>query len=128
MLRGDVICLRGQCWWFSQFFLDNFIYTGMINILHGLGLRLLALGHHTPFMVWYLSEYNHNVLLLVSLCVHFLSSLVLHICTFDSAFIKILIISCADGLQCFFIFEDYYFFKQLSIWNQDDHIQILFTG
>ena len=25
--------------------------TGMINILHGLGLRLLALGHHTPFMV-----------------------------------------------------------------------------
>lgn len=25
-------------------------YAGMINILHGLGLRLLALGHHTPFM------------------------------------------------------------------------------
>lgn len=25
--------------------------AGMINILHGLGLRLLALGHHTPFMV-----------------------------------------------------------------------------
>ena len=25
--------------------------TGMINILHGLGLRLLGLGHHTPFMV-----------------------------------------------------------------------------
>ncbi|UJR16111.1 hypothetical protein I4U23_003023 [Adineta vaga] len=24
--------------------------VGMINILHGLGLRLLALGHHTPFM------------------------------------------------------------------------------
>ena len=24
--------------------------AGMINILHGLGLRLLALGHHTPFM------------------------------------------------------------------------------
>ncbi|KAM4553072.1 alpha-aminoadipic semialdehyde synthase, mitochondrial isoform 1-T3 [Fundulus diaphanus] len=24
--------------------------TGMINILHGLGLRFLALGHHTPFM------------------------------------------------------------------------------
>lgn len=23
---------------------------GMINILHGLGIRLLALGHHTPFM------------------------------------------------------------------------------
>lgn len=22
----------------------------MINILHGIGLRLLALGHHTPFM------------------------------------------------------------------------------
>ena len=27
--------------------------AGMINILHGLGLRLLALGHHTPFMVIY---------------------------------------------------------------------------
>jgi hypothetical protein len=24
--------------------------SGMINILHGIGLRLLALGHHTPFM------------------------------------------------------------------------------
>ena len=27
--------------------------AGMINILHGIGLRLLALGHHTPFMVGY---------------------------------------------------------------------------
>ena len=26
-------------------------YAGMINILHGMGLRLLAIGHHTPFMV-----------------------------------------------------------------------------
>uniref|UniRef100_A0A8C9F7K2 Aminoadipate-semialdehyde synthase n=1 Tax=Pavo cristatus TaxID=9049 RepID=A0A8C9F7K2_PAVCR len=26
------------------------IFKGMINILHGLGLRFLALGHHTPFM------------------------------------------------------------------------------
>ena len=25
--------------------------AGMINIMHGMGLRLLALGHHTPFMV-----------------------------------------------------------------------------
>lgn len=25
-------------------------YTGFVNILHGLGLRLLALGHHTPFI------------------------------------------------------------------------------
>ena len=25
--------------------------VGMINIMHGMGLRLLALGHHTPFMV-----------------------------------------------------------------------------
>lgn len=25
--------------------------AGMVNILHGLGLRLLALGHHTPFTV-----------------------------------------------------------------------------
>lgn len=27
--------------------------AGFVNILHGLGLRLLALGHHTPFMVLY---------------------------------------------------------------------------
>ena len=26
-------------------------YAGMVNIIHGLGLRLLALGHHTPFLV-----------------------------------------------------------------------------
>lgn len=25
-------------------------YAGMIDILHGIGIRLLALGHHTPFM------------------------------------------------------------------------------
>lgn len=25
-------------------------HTGFIDILHGLGLRLLALGHHTPFI------------------------------------------------------------------------------
>lgn len=25
--------------------------AGVVNILHGLGLRLLALGHHTPFLV-----------------------------------------------------------------------------
>jgi len=25
-------------------------YAGMVDILHGIGLRLLALGHHTPFM------------------------------------------------------------------------------
>jgi len=30
--------------------------AGMINILHGLGLRLLALGHHTPFMASLLSS------------------------------------------------------------------------
>ena len=32
--------------------------AGMINILHGLGLRLLALGHHTPFMVTILVMYS----------------------------------------------------------------------
>ena len=26
-------------------------HAGMVNVLHGLGLRLLALGHHTPFLV-----------------------------------------------------------------------------
>ena len=26
-------------------------YAGIIDIIHGLGLRLLALGHHTPFLV-----------------------------------------------------------------------------
>ena len=25
--------------------------VGMIDIMHGLGLRFIALGHHTPFMV-----------------------------------------------------------------------------
>lgn len=37
--------------------------AGMVNILHGLGLRLLALGHHTPFMVsvtMYLYHYALN--------------------------------------------------------------------
>ena len=57
--------------------------TGMINILHGLGLRLLALGHHTPFMVgfnknetfivrlfsWKLSS-SHVILCLVPYCKH----------------------------------------------------------
>jgi hypothetical protein len=27
--------------------------VGMIDIMHGLGLRFLALGHHTPFMVFF---------------------------------------------------------------------------
>ena len=42
--------------------------AGMIDILHGLGLRLLALGHHTPFMVrrltkrwlWEIGEYQKS--------------------------------------------------------------------
>ena len=25
--------------------------VGMIDIMHGMGLRFLALGHHTPFLV-----------------------------------------------------------------------------
>lgn len=37
--------------------------AGIINILHGLGLRLLALGHHTPLMVsGYISWYSQKVL------------------------------------------------------------------
>jgi len=32
--------------------------AGMINVLHGLGLRLLALGHHTPFMVSNLTSFT----------------------------------------------------------------------
>ena len=37
--------------------------AGMVNILHGLGLRLLALGHHTPFMVFILMliTISHNL-------------------------------------------------------------------
>jgi alpha-aminoadipic semialdehyde synthase len=31
--------------------------SGMINILHGMGLRLLALGHHTPFMVIFYTQH-----------------------------------------------------------------------
>lgn len=40
------------------------VYTilGMINILHGLGLRLLSLGYHTPFMV---SCYVISVVILI---------------------------------------------------------------
>ena len=34
----------------NQYKTKLYICTGIINILHGLGLRLLALGHHTPFM------------------------------------------------------------------------------
>ncbi|KTG42964.1 hypothetical protein cypCar_00029739, partial [Cyprinus carpio] len=33
-----------------KFNMLSVFFTGMINILHGLGLRFLALGHHTPFM------------------------------------------------------------------------------
>lgn len=36
--------------------------AGMINILHGLGLRLLALGHHTPFMVRDFKKINKKIL------------------------------------------------------------------
>lgn len=36
--------------------------SGMINILHGMGLRLLALGHHTPFMVGMLNyQFNNHI-------------------------------------------------------------------
>lgn len=34
--------------------------AGMINILNGLGLRLLALGHHTPFMVNYFCDIHNT--------------------------------------------------------------------
>nr|XP_053642137.1 alpha-aminoadipic semialdehyde synthase, mitochondrial-like isoform X1 [Cherax quadricarinatus] len=33
--------------------------AGMINILNGLGLCLLILGHHTPFMVCYYLGITH---------------------------------------------------------------------
>ena len=47
---------------------------GMINILHGLGVRLLALGHHTPFMVSlkgciYLPSFTFNHTPLLKKCV-----------------------------------------------------------
>ena len=32
--------------------------AGFVNILHGLGLRLLALGHHTPFMVHVITSFR----------------------------------------------------------------------
>ena len=37
--------------WRCVYITPSALPPGMINILHGLGLRLLALGHHTPFMV-----------------------------------------------------------------------------
>lgn len=39
-----------------------FVFLGMINILHGLGLRLLALGHHTPFMVCFSNVIQQHML------------------------------------------------------------------
>lgn len=39
--------------------------AGMINILHGLGLRLLALGHHTPFTVSFTTIRIHLTKLLI---------------------------------------------------------------
>lgn len=43
--------------------------AGMVNILHGLGLRLLALGHHTPFMVRVFWKHRKIFLLLrISFC------------------------------------------------------------
>jgi len=41
--------------------------AGMINILNGLGLRLLALGHHTPFMVCLANRQLYWMVLLPSL-------------------------------------------------------------
>ena len=36
--------------------------AGMINILNGLGLRMLALGHHTPFMhIGLAHNYRHEL-------------------------------------------------------------------
>lgn len=39
-------------------------FAGMINIFHGVGLRLLALGHHTPFIVSFDCEFIINCNLL----------------------------------------------------------------
>lgn len=39
--------------------------AGMINILHGLGLRLLALGHHTPFTV----NFKRKIKIFTQFCV-----------------------------------------------------------
>ncbi|KAI1882137.1 hypothetical protein AGOR_G00247580 [Albula goreensis] len=36
--------------------------AGMINILHGLGLRFLALGHHTPFMHISMAHNYRNII------------------------------------------------------------------
>ena len=45
--------------------------AGMINILHGLGLRLLALGHHTPFMVTFLLIYDCRLFYRKICCIFF---------------------------------------------------------
>lgn len=44
--------------------------AGMINILHGLGLRLLALGHHTPFMVSVLHQNASSCIPGKSICLN----------------------------------------------------------
>ncbi len=43
---------------------------GMINILHGLGVRLLALGHHTPFMVRAKTNLLITCFTCAGLCIH----------------------------------------------------------
>lgn len=52
------------------FIIFIFFSSGMINILHGIGLRFLSLGHHTPFMVCvvFSIELKQNLWL----CVYFL--------------------------------------------------------
>ncbi len=60
--------------------------AGMIDILHGIGLRLLALGHHTPFMVKFNEDDDVSVVPRKGFC--FTST------SFSSSFLK------EGNLQC----------------------------
>lgn len=46
----DYECMKGDMGERKVAFGKYAGYAGMIDILHGIGLRFLALGHHTPFM------------------------------------------------------------------------------
>ena len=71
--------------------------TGMINVLHGTGLRLLALGHHTPFMVGVIIRYTcsciQSCLAFITWCITMIytGSISIHnivVYIFNPAFVK----------------------------------------
>ena len=73
----------------------------MINILHGLGLRFLALGHHTPFMV---SQYIFLDKFLLHLHI-FISCIYIYIYAFDELCPYLLNIVYILNILCHLMFR-----------------------